>query len=332
MARKLSMSLFSPLKQNLADWTRRFDEAVSQLPLIGGWFRPKWGIIIVHGDGRYALLDEQGREHSLTPEAVSGLSRHKHLCLRLDRHLGQQRDIVLPRAARHDAAGAIRLSAGQYFPFAPQETVFAVQGAGQDAGNGQWVFKVGFARRARVQEALQGARALGLAPRAVDVLGEDPLAPVRIDLAREGPAGAGRSASRWFVTLSAVLLVLAVLASAWSSMVLAPAAAQLQAGSGKGALDQALLQKRAKAAAPSVLDVWRAATMALPDDAYAQYLLYEKGHLRLAGKASDAAALVKKVEAQPLFHDTAFAAASIKGADGKESFDLITSVRKGKAP
>jgi len=314
-------------------WTRRFDEAVADLPLIGGWFRPKWSIVIAHGDGRFALPGKAGGgEIPLDTEQIRQLGHKKRICLRLDQGLGQQIDIVLPLAARHDPAAAIALSADQYFPFAADDTAFAVADGMRPAGAGHGAFRVSFAQRSLIQQWRERAQAFGFTPRAIDVIGADPLAPVRIDLISGHRAGGGNSASRWVMALSVILLAAALTASIWSALILTPEAARLQAAAQSGATDQALLQKRAKAAAPAVLAIWRAATHALPDSAYVQYLLFEKGHLRLAGKADDAAGLVSLVEAQPVFRDTTFAAASIKSKDGKESFDLLTTVTRAKAP
>ena len=326
------MTRFKSLKTLWQAWTRRFDEAAAELPLIGAWFRPKWSIVIAHGDGRFTMPDGAGGEVPLSAEQLRQLGRQKRICLRLDRDLGQQRGIVLPLAARDDPAGAIALSAEQYFPFPGDDTAFAVADGVRPAGEGHGLFQVSFARRSLLQKVYEQARAAGLAPRAVDVIGTDPLAPVSIDLLSGTRAGGGNSASQLLLILSAVLLAIALVNGAFSALVLTPQAERLQTAARPGTADQALVQKKAKAAAPSVLAIWRAATHALPDSAYAQYLLYEKGHLRLAGKADDAADLVNLVEAQPLFHDTSFAAASIKDAQGKESFDLLTRVGKGRAP
>ncbi len=326
------MAFVESLVHAWQNWKRRFDEAAAELPLIGAWFRPRWRVVIAHGDGRFSQPDKTQGEISLSAEQLRQLGREKRLCLRLGSDLGQQRDIVLPLAARHDPAGAIALSAEQYFPFPEDDTAFAVEDGMRPAGEGHGLFRVSFARQSLIQHVLEQARALGLSPRVVDVTGADPLAPVNIDLLSGGRAGGGNSASQWLLALSGILLAIALANTAWSSLVLAPQAARLREAAQPGITDQALLQKRAKAAAPSVLAIWRAVTHALPDSAYAQYLLYEKGQLRLAGKAADAADLVNLVEAQKLFHDTGFASASIKDAEGRESFDLLTRVGKGKAP
>ncbi len=326
------MSISNTISGLWAQWSRRFDEGMAQVPGLGAWFRPNWDIIVVNRDGQYALVDDTGALRPLDETQLQQLAKHKRICLRLGEGLGQQRTITLPLAARHDPTATIALSMKQYFPFPEEDTAFAVHGSGQMDGANQCQFPVSFARRSIIEEILRHAAAVGIVPKVVDALGEDPRDPVNADLVSGEKAGGGKSAAKLVLGLCAVLIAIAVSINIWSSLTLAPTAAALLDQRRPDGTDQAMLQKQAKAQAPSVLNIWKAATKALPDDAYAEYMIYEKGRLRLAGKAKDAAMLVSAIESQKIFRETSFAAASLKEEDGKESFDLTTTVHKEARP
>jgi Fimbrial assembly protein (PilN) len=326
------MSISSTIAGLWAQWARRFDEGMAQVPGLGAWFRPHWDIIIANRDGQFAQLDEYGEWRALGEEQLQSLAKHKRICLRLGEGLGQRRTITLPLAARHDPAATIALSMKQYFPFPEDDTAFAVHGSGQLDGSHQCQFPVSFARRSIIEDILRHMADIGIVPKVVDALGDDPRDPVNADLVSGEKAGGGKSAAKLVLGFCVVLIAIAVSINIWSSLALAPTASALQGQRRPGGTDQAMLQKQAKSQAPSVLNIWKAATTALPDDAYAEYMIYEKGHLRLAGKAKDAAMLVNTIESQKVFRETSFAAASLKEEDGKESFDLTTTVHNEARP
>ncbi len=323
------MPLSSTMKKYWDFWSSHFNEGLSQIPGIGNWFRTDWVILIAHRDGHHSVPNLQGGQSILSEEQLRHFPTNKRLCLRLGEGLGQQRDIALPAAARHDPAAMIALSLKQYFPFPEEDTTFAVHGIAPKSAPEKNIFRVSFARRSQMENALREVQNYGINPKAVDALGVDPLEPVSADLASGTKAVNAISASKVLVGALVFLVFIATIINMCSSLYLAPQAAQIEVRTRPEATDQAVQQSQAKATVPSVLDLWKAVTMALPDDAYAQYLLYEKGKLRLAGKATDAAMLVNAIEQQGMFSDTTFAAASVKEDDGKESFDLITNVRKG---
>ena len=326
------MSLTSTITEVWRQWASQFDEAVSTLPAIGAWFRPKWTSVILDRDGQFFQADAHGTLHALSEDQLRQLATHKRLCLRLGQGLGQQRSITLPQAARNDPAATIALSLKQYFPFPEDDTAFAVHGNGEADDANQWRFVVSFARKSVIEEAMDHAASLGLSPKVVDALGDDPLAEVSADLLSGGKAGGGKSASKTLLALCALFILIAVAINGWAALTLAPTAAQLDARAKPGGTDQARLQKQAKDSSPAILDIWQAATNALPDNAYAEYMTYENGRLRIAGKADDADMLVNAIESESIFSGTSFAAASLKEDDGKESFDLTTRVQKGSQP
>lgn len=326
------MSLFNTAPDVWADFAHRFNQGMADTPGIGGWFQPDWMIVILHRDGRFMGQGADGELILLSDDDIRNLAHKKRICLRLGNGLSQQRDITLPQAARHNPASAIKLSLEQYFPFPADDTAFTVHGTELTAKTGQCRFRVSFARRSVLEDCLARAAVLGLVPKVVDALGENPFEPVSADLLSGDRAGGGRNASKLLLVLCALFLGIALFLNVWSSLSLAPTAAQLQVHLSSEDTDQALLQKKNKDAAPSALEIWRSVTRALPDNAYAEYLIYEKGRLRIAGKASDAAGLVGAMESQAIFTGTAFAAASLEEDDGKESFDLTTAVRKGPQP
>lgn len=326
------MSPFKAITDIWSRWTHSFDEGVADIPVLGGWFRPNWAILIVHRDGSFSVPDIHGGQTILNDEQVRQFGRQKRICLRLGDGLGQQSDIVLPNAARHDPTSMIALSMSQYFPFPVNDTAFTVHGQAEPEGANQCRFRVSFCRRSLMEKTRQAVAAYGIAPKAIDALGANASAMVNADLMSGAKAGGGKSASMLLVGVSVALVAITLSIGAWSMFVLAPQVAGLQDRRLDSGTDQALLQKRAKALAPSVLEIWKAATLALPDDAYAEYLLYEKGQLRIAGKAGNAAMLVSAIESQGMFSGTSFAAASLKEEDGKESFDLVTQVQQGERP
>ncbi|PHS24165.1 MAG: hypothetical protein COA85_08685 [Robiginitomaculum sp.] len=326
------MSISSTITVFWAHWSRRFDEGMAQMPGLGAWFRPNWDIIIVNRDGQYGLVDDNGELRPLGKEQLQSLAKHKRICLRLGEGLGQQRTITLPLAARHDPTATIALSMKQYFPFPEEDTAFAVHGSGKNDGANQCHFPVSFARRSIIEDILHHAAAVGIVPKVVDALGDDPRDPVNADLVSGEKAGGGKSAAKLVLGFCVVLITIAVSINIWSSLTLEPTASALIDQRRPDGTDQAMLQKQAKTQAPSVLNIWQATTRALPDDAYAEYMIYEKGRLRLAGKAKDAAMLVNAIESQKIFRETSFAAASLKEEDGKESFDLTTMVHNEVRP
>jgi len=290
------MSLTSTITGIWQQWASQFDEGVSNTPLVGAWFRPKWTSLILDRDGQFFQADAHGTLHALTEAQVRQLAPQKRLCLRLGQGLGKQRFIILPQAARNDPATTIALSLKQYFPFPEEDTAFAVHGNGEMDEANQWHFPVSFARKSVIEEAMSHAAHLGLAPKVVDALGDDPLAEVGADLLSGGKAGGGKSASKILLALCAFFILTAILVNIWVALTLAPAAAQLDARAKPGGTDQARVQKQVKDTSPAILDIWQAATKALPDNAYAEYMTYENGRLRIAGKADDAAMLVNAIE------------------------------------
>ncbi len=332
MDKNFKMSLFSPLYEAWARWAHPFDQAMGKVPVLGGWFAPRWSILIVHRDGRFCVPDGDQGQRVLLDDELRQFAQNKRINLRLGTGLGQQRDIALPHAARHKPAAMIALSLSQYFPFPEDDTAFAVHGPVGPDKDQQSLFRVSFARRSHINEVLQRAAGFGISPLAVDALGDDPSQAVSADLRTGGKAGGGKSASQILVGLCASLLVLAASLGLWSALSLSPKADRLNHKVQPVATDQAAMQKQAKASTPSMLAIWQAATRALPDTAYAQYLLYEKGQLRISGKADNAAQLVSAIESQPIFTGTTFAAASLKEDDGKESFDLTTRVQNAVQP
>ncbi|PHS23609.1 MAG: hypothetical protein COA84_10825 [Robiginitomaculum sp.] len=326
------MSITSTITDIWRQWASQFDEGISYIPVIGAWFRPKWTSVILDRDGQFSQADGHGTLQALSEDQVRQLAQKKRLCLRLGQGLGKQRIITLPQAARNDPAATIALSLKQYFPFPEDDTAFAVHGSGKMDEANQWRFAVSFARKSIIEEAMSHAASLGLSPKVVDALGDNPLAEVNADLLSGGKAGGGKSASKILFALCALFILMAMVINGWTALTLAPTAAQLDALAKPGGTDQARLQKQAKDTAPAILDIWQAATDALPDNAYAEYLTYENGRLRIAGKADDAAMLVNAIESQSIFSGTSFAAASLKEDDGKESFDLTTRVQKRTRP
>ncbi len=327
------MTIFEQIQDLWVRWAQAFDEGIAQLPGIGQWVQPKWIILIADRDGSFSRVDGPEAGGVLAPDHIRKLGRQNHICLRLGKGLGQRRDILLPQAASHDPASAIRLSLEQYFPFPAKETAFAIHGAAQPSGPHHSQFRVSFARHSVITQCKERLQALGVNPKAIDALGEHADESVNADLQRGTNMADGKSASFVLAALCTLLLVFGGLVSLWSNLSLAPAMTDARAANLPTiTADQALRQKQAKTTAPSVLRLWQAATQSLPDNAYAEYLLYEKGRLRIAGKAKDAASLVSAIEAQFLFEGTTFASASLKEDNGEESFDLVTNVLEAAQP
>jgi len=86
-----------------------------------------------------------------------------------------------------------------------------------------------------------------------------------------------------------------------------------------------------KVAQPSMAIMLEALSRALPDDAWLNRLEVEQGTARLAGNATNAAALIGPIEASGHFSDVQFSAPTTRAeGESEESFTITAKIVPGR--
>lgn len=195
--------------------------------------------------------------------------------------------------------------------------------------NGQLAVSLVVAPRAAVAEARRRLAALGLEPRGVDLVEDDPWALPTVDLAH-GLLGARRG-TRWLGLVAVALLLPALLtALGLGQQILARKALIAERQQQVDALEQRLAdlpELRASLEAlrgetrfvaerqretPSPLIVLEALSELLPDSVWLSDLTIEGGSVTINGFADDAAAVLGLVEGSPFFAGAEFRAPSTR--------------------
>jgi general secretion pathway protein L len=257
--------------------------------------------------------------------------------LRLPAAMGLVCPDVLPASAERELASIMANRIDLLTPWSAEQ-VHADQRIDR-RDDGQLAVSLVVAPRAAVAEARRRLAALGLEPRVVDLVEDDPWALPTVDLAHG--LVQSRRGSRWLGIAALVLLVPVLVAGlGLGQQILARKALIAERQQQVDALEQRLadlpeLRANLEALrsemrfvaerqreAPSPLIVLEALSELLPDSVWLSDLTIEGGTVTINGFAEDAAAVLGLVEGSPYFAGAEFRAPSTRErvplADGSE--------------
>jgi general secretion pathway protein L len=237
---------------------------------------------------------------------------------------------LLPPCRQRELAGLLAHRIGLRTPFAPETVVFRAWTMERHPDGRREVAVVVCPRRP-IEEGRSRLAALGLHPRVVDFVVDDPLAPPLFDLSQELSAADRRE--RWLRrgAIAATLLALAATALAIGlGLQERQIAARLSAGlerlpvapapdpaaiAALEALRADLDRLEAETTTrPSPLVLLEITSRLLPDDAWLESLTLSGRELVLSGYAADAGRLLRLFEETPFFEATRFEAPSTRVA------------------
>jgi len=248
----------------------------------------------------------------LSPDAVPGaVDEDRELVLLLPAERALARSLTLAPGAAADLGAALAFELERQTPFRAEEVWL---GWRREADDGAALrVRLVVARREDVAAALRRLEERGLAADAVEVEGE-PGVRLRIpSLARRRGVGIGRLNAA-LLALFVVLALAALAAPAWrAERERARIGAEIAAL--KPVVDRALALRaesdrllgdaervvRAKGQAPVVTRLLEEMTRVLPDDAWLGQFNVVDGKVEIEGVAASAAALVRAIEASPVF-------------------------------
>lgn len=247
--------------------------------------------------------------------------------LRLPAATGLVCQDVLPASAERELAAIMGNKIDLLTPW-PAEQVHADQRIDR-RDDGQLAVSLVVAPRAAVAEARRRLVALGLEPRGVDLVEDDPWALPTVDLAHG--LVQSRRGTRWLAVAALVLLIPTLVAGlGLGQQILARKALIAERQQQVDALEQRLAdlpELRAslealrsetrfvaerQREAPSPLIVLEALSELLPDSVWLSDLTIEGGNVTLNGFADDAAAVLGLVEGSPYFAGAEFRAPSTR--------------------
>ena len=268
---------------------------------------------------------------------VRGLRRGSPALLRLGEDQVLERELQIPEAARDVLEPIItnQLEPVMPWPISEARIGYEVQGAGD--GDGQLKVCTAATSNARLSEALEEAAQLGVRVEHIE-FATSPQAESGIPLLAPGEAENAARRARSIRNSLVLFLIIALAIAGLGLWRWLPAyrahraiAAELAALQARVAEVREANSRRAERIAqrrrlvelrkrrPAVVVVLAALTRALPDDAYLTRLELRGERLLITGTARDAASLVERLEAMPLFADVAFSAPTIreKGKPGE---------------
>ena len=268
---------------------------------------------------------------------VRGLRRGSPALLRLGEDQVLERELQIPEAARDVLEPIItnQLEPVMPWPISEARIGYEVQGAGD--GDGQLKVRTAATSKALLSEALEEAARLGVRVEHIE-FATSPQAERGIPLLAPGEVEKAARRARSIRNSLVLFLVIALAIAGLGLWRWLPAyrahraiAAELAALQARVAEVREANSRRAERIAqrrrlvelrkrrPAVVVVLAALTRALPDDAYLTRLELRGERLLITGTARDAASLVERLEAMPLFADVAFSAPTIreKGKPGE---------------
>jgi general secretion pathway protein L len=272
------------------------------------------------------MLDEVG------PSGLrSALGTVRKVRVRVPVGLLLHRDVVLPLAAERAPEQVVRYQFDQLTPFNEAETFWSCAVTRRDKAQGKLHVRLTLALRAPLLPLLDSLRAAGVTP----VLLESPPTPGqgsdwrRIVLEASRGATQRRPALRLGLALCGALAVAVVVVPfVRQSLVLASAAARIDALQPQVSVATALRQHLAAAAAGGdVVEAERqklgdplsaiaAVTEALPDDTFVTDLTLNQRRLALNGQSVDAVRLIPRLTGEFAIRNPAFTAPVTRASGG----------------
>lgn len=282
--------------------------------------------------------DDQGLAHQIVQAAPSfSLQRLRIL---LPRSMILRRRMRLPLMADADLRAAVELQIDRLSPFAADAARFDVRVLSRDRVEGTIDAEAAIAPRAGIEAIERRLAALGLMPVAIDAAGDDDV-PLGFDLRAAKEGGRSRQAvavSAGFAVAALFSLYLASVAwtiarerevEAWQARIAELRPSAQRSAALRQQLD-AMAQPFAMARAHrpgQTLGVIKELTALLPDTARLTELRLTGGAVDLTGLATDAPALVAKLEASKVFADVKFRSPVTRRPElNKERFEMSLRV------
>jgi general secretion pathway protein L len=251
------------------------------------------------------------RQVAVTPAAwPERVDEDVELILRLPAEQALARTLTLPASAEADLAAALAFELERQTPFRTEEVWLGWRR--EPAPGPELAIRLVVVRREDAAAALRALADRGLAAEAVEVEGEP---GVRLAIPSLARRRSGIGLLNWTLLALLVVLVLAALAApAWlAERETARIEAELAAL--EPAVERALALRaevdrllgdaervaRAKSEAPVATRILEEMTRVLPDDAWLGQFNVAEGKVEIEGVAASAAALVRAIEASPLF-------------------------------
>lgn len=251
------------------------------------------------------------RQVAVAPGALpERLDEEAELILRLPAERALARTLTLPASAEADLAAALAFELERQTPFRAEEVWLGWRR--EPAAAAGLVIRLVVVRREDAAAALRELADRGLAPEAVEIEGETGIR-LAIPSLRRRRGGLGRLNWALFALL-VVLSLTALAAPAWQAD-RETARLRMELVALKPAVDRALALRaevdrllgdaervvRAKGEAPAATRLLEEMTRVLPDDAWLGQFNVADGKVEIEGVAASAAALVRAIEASPLF-------------------------------
>jgi general secretion pathway protein L len=331
-------------------------------------FRPEPRILVIHRAGGELILTlfrgQRGREvgrvelegmgAAAERIAVARLAKRVNLnkteiAIRLPADQALHRTLELPWAVESELRRALHFQVDRQTPFTPDEAYFDYRITRRDPAAKQLTVEMTVVPRPLVDDAVAAAGRWGLDPAVVDVAGEDPGAPPRLNLLageREEAEGASWSPLNAVLALAAaVLLAVAVylplerqrtaaetlLAGVAEAKAEADEAIRLRDETGRLRGEGRFLieEKRKSVSVPRVLDEL---TRLLPDHTWLFELKVNGQEVTIAGYSSAASALIGLIEDSPLLETPRFRSPVTQDRrSGLERFNLSFLIEGGGA-
>lgn len=302
-------------------------------------------VIVPEGD-KFVLHEQAGRGTlvrcgPLDEADVAVPGRFAIIDLRLSADQMLRRSLTLPSAGRDYLPSIIAHRLERLTPWRMDKVLHGFAMSPGERADGTLAVDLLATSADRLAPVLDRLAARGFVPTSLGST-EDPIdAPPRIDLYAGRPGTADlalrRRVGRIAVATIAVLMA-ACLASAWAAQEaeaeqaettarLAALRSRLQAHRGGGTShERGLIEAHRNASALVIIDGLSAA---IPDNTVLREINLNSGKVRLAGRSSDAPALIKQLEGKVGLTGVRFAAPVVRDAAGRDLFE-ITAERPGE--
>ncbi|MCJ2011907.1 PilN domain-containing protein [Methylobacterium sp. J-076] len=261
--------------------------------------------------------------------------------LRLPADQMLRRSLTLPSAGRDYLPSIIAHRLERLTPWRMDKVLHGFAVSPEERTDGSLAVDLLAMSADRLAPVLDRLAARGFVPTSLGSVEDAIDAPPRIDLYAGRPATADRATRRWVARIAIgtiTVLLAACLASAWVAQEaeaeqaettgrLAALRSRLQAHRGGGTShERALIEAHREASALVLIDGLSAA---IPDTTVLREINLSSGKVRLAGRSSDAPALIKQLEGRAGLTGVRFAAPVVRDAAGRDLFE-ITAERPGE--
>ncbi len=256
----------------------------------------------------------------------------------LDPVHAMSRIVRIPRAAAKELTGVLSFEIERHTPYRQDEVLFGHDPDPASSDDDNLGLSLTIVPKETIEKICQPLKAYGFHPDAVRVSGH------RISVSADAEAGEGGSGGLPAFGVAAVILLVALLISPLIRMQVSAAdtKAKIEAARGSSAASTALkgnvvsLQNRvrriarAKAGSPSMIQILDSLAALLPDGTWLQSVNLVDGEIVIEGATDSSSALVKLLEASPLFGSVNYVSPVIRERGGAiERFSFSLKLAKG---